>query len=280
MRILVNERDHDIESGQAVGDLRRSFKPDADLMIVNGHPVPSDTQLCEGDQVVLIRRGEIPGPEELESLMVARHGPGIHERVKRARVGVAGCGGLGSAVAIALARTGVGRLRIIDFDVVEPSNLNRQQYFIEQIGRPKVEALADNLSRINPYVQVEQRNVRLTLENSAAIFAGCDVVAECFDDPRAKRDLTLAMRRSLPEVPLVAVSGIAGVGSANSIRSRRAMHNLWLVGDGDTAARAGARVACSARGRGGGSPGEFDPSPAPGRSDQRRDGRRGRQSCR
>jgi len=237
--LRVNERPHRVAPGVTLFQLRDRLKPDADVVILNGFPLAEDRPLAAGDEVVLIRRGEVPSPEELESLMVARHGPGVHARVKAARVGIAGCGGLGSAVAIALARTGVGHLLLVDFDVVEPSNLNRQQFFIDQIGLPKVDALRDNLLRMNPYVRTETRNLRLTARNIPETFAGCHVIAECFDDPTMKRDLTVAVRRGLPTIPLVTVSGIAGYGPADSIRVRRIFRNVWLVGDTETAAAPG-----------------------------------------
>jgi sulfur carrier protein ThiS adenylyltransferase len=142
-------------------------------------------------------------------------------------------------VAVALARSGVGRLLLVDFDVVEPSNLNRQQYFVDQIGMPKVEALAANLARINPYVLCERHAIRLAAADGARVFAGCDVVAECFDNPTAKAELAKAMRKHLPGVPLVAVSGIAGYGPATEIVSRRVLGNHFLVGDGASAAQPG-----------------------------------------
>jgi sulfur carrier protein ThiS adenylyltransferase len=237
--VRVNEREHELPPGTTLWMLRERFKPDADVAIHNGFPCSTDAALAEGDEVALIRRGETPPREELEGLMVARHGPGVHAAVKKARVAVAGCGGLGSAVAIALARTGVGALRLIDFDMVEPSNLNRQQFFIDQLGMLKTRALAENLARINPYVLVETRNERLTRETMAGAMEGCDVVCECFDDPAAKRDLTLAMRAERPETPLVTVSGIAGYGPAGRIGVRRVLGKVWLVGDRETAAAAG-----------------------------------------
>ena len=239
IHIRVNEREVTLDAARTLFELRRELRPDADIVIHNGFPATEDTEVRDGDEVVLIRRGEQPSAEELESLMVARHGPGVHERIKTARVGIAGCGGLGTAVAIALARTRLGALRLVDFDVVEPSNLNRQQFFVDQIGLPKVDALADNLARINPYVVVERCNRRLTRENMAETFADCDAVAECFDDPSAKRDITLAVRARMPKTPLVTVSGIAGFGSSNAIRTRRVFPNVFLVGDGETAAAPG-----------------------------------------
>lgn len=237
--VFVNEQSRRIAPGCTAWQLRDHFKPSADIIIYNGHPIENDIEICDGDRIVLIRRGEVPPADELEALMVARHGPGIHEKMKRARVGIAGCGGLGSAVAITLARLGIGELRLVDFDVVEPSNLNRQQFFVDQIGRMKTDALAENVKRIHPYVKVESIQARLGRNNIAPTFADCDAVAECFDDPVCKRDLAIAIRRDLPRVPLVTVSGIAGTGPADAIRVRKVFANVWLVGDGETEAAPG-----------------------------------------
>ena len=237
--LTVDERARRAPRGTTLFALRDALKPGADVLVVNGFPRTADVELADGDVVALIRRGEIPARDELEALMAARHTPGVHARLKRAAAGIAGCGGLGSAAAIALARVGIGRLRLADFDVVEPSNLNRQQFFVDQIGRPKVEALAENLARINPFVVVETERRRIGRDDAAAVFAGCDVVLECFDDPRAKRDLLLGLRAGAPATPLVAASGVAGFGTANSVRVRRAMENVWVVGDGETAAAPG-----------------------------------------
>lgn len=237
--IKLNESSLEVSTAMTVGKLRAAHKPGADVLIRNGAPCNAADRLQAGDEVVLIRRGEKPSAEQLEALLVARHGPGVHEKVRRAHVGVAGCGGLGSAVAIALARTGVGQLTLVDFDVVEPSNLNRQQFFVDQIGLPKVAALTDNLRRINPYVKVHARQLRLNRENIPDIFSGCLPVAECFDDPAMKRDMTLAMHKRLPDTPLVTVSGIAGYGPANAIGSRRVFGNVFVVGDGESGVRPG-----------------------------------------
>jgi sulfur carrier protein ThiS adenylyltransferase len=239
IHIRLNEQPCAVASDVTPRELAAKHKPGADVVIRNGFPVSADVRLEDGDRVVLIRRGEIPREEELECLLVARHGPGVHEKIRNARVGVAGCGGLGSTVAVALARTGVGRLVLVDFDVVEPSNLNRQQYFVDQIGEYKVDALADNLARINPYVRVERHRRRVGAELVPELFGDCDVVAECFDDPAAKAELASAMRARLPGKPFVAVSGIAGHGPAERIRSRRIFGSSFLIGDGESAARPG-----------------------------------------
>ncbi len=232
MRIYLNEQSCDIEPGTGSDELRRRFKPDADLAILNGFPLEAEQPLQEGDRLVLIRRGEHPSPEELEALLVARHTPGVHARLKRAIVGIAGAGGLGSSIAVALTRSGIGQLIVADFDVVEPSNLNRQQYFVDQIGLAKVEALRVNLARINPYVQVSIFHGRLTPENIPRLFAGVDVMVEAFDRAEQKAMLVETFLNHFPGKPLIAASGMAGYGPSNTIVTRRAASRLTLVGDG------------------------------------------------
>ncbi|RME36339.1 MAG: sulfur carrier protein ThiS adenylyltransferase ThiF [Deltaproteobacteria bacterium] len=235
MNVFVNERAIETDA-ESLFALRDRLKPDADIVICNGFPADTDVPLSDGDRVVLIRRGEIPPVEELEALLMARHTPGVHEKVRNAVVGIAGAGGLGSAVAVALARIGIGALIIADFDIVEPSNLNRQQYFVDQLGRPKVSALADNLKRINPYVRVEPHQVRLTPDNIPAIFAGVDVLVEAFDRADQKAMLLESFRLAFPQKPVVAASGLAGYGPANTVITRRRGENFYLVGDETSAA--------------------------------------------
>jgi sulfur carrier protein ThiS adenylyltransferase len=154
-------------------------------------------------------------------------------------VGIAGAGGLGSAVAVALARVGVGRLVIVDFDVVEPSNLNRQQYFIDQIGLPKVAALAANLQRINPYIAVEPHPVLLDPANIPALFAACSIVVEAFDRADMKAMLVDTVLARMPGVTVIAASGLAGYGPNNDITTRRISSRLYLSGDGTSEAQPG-----------------------------------------
>jgi sulfur carrier protein ThiS adenylyltransferase len=239
MRIKVNEHWHEVPDDTILAVLKQSFKPDADLLICNGFPQTSSAALQDGDEVVLIRRGEIPPPEELEALMMARHTPGVHRKVKAARVGIAGLGGLGASIAIALARVGVGHLVIADFDVVEPSNLNRQQYFIDQIGMPKVEALQANLSRINPYVNVESYNVTLDRENIPRLFATTPIIVEAFDRADMKEMLITTVLDRMPDHVVVAASGLAGYGPNNTIRTERITPNLFIIGDQVSAAGPG-----------------------------------------
>lgn len=231
MRIRINEKPAVIKDGLTLGTVADLHKAGADVLILNGFPAPADTVLHDGDELYLIRRGEVPTEDELESLMASRHTPGVHTRLKQAVVGIAGVGGLGSAVAVALARVGVGRLVVADFDVVEPSNLNRQQYFIDQIGRNKVDALVENLQRINPYVTVEAHCAVLCPDNIPAIFSGCQIVVEAFDRADMKAMLVNKVLESLPQSSVVAASGLAGYGPNNNIATRKVSKRLYLVGD-------------------------------------------------
>ena len=232
MRIFLNEIERDASAGATLFALRDELRPGADLIIVNGYPAAADREVAEGDRIVMIRRGEIPSADELEALMAARHTPGVHARLKRSTVGIAGCGGLGSAVAVALARIGVGRLILADFDIVEPSNLNRQQFFVDQIGLPKVDALKANLARINPYVKVAAFYGRLERDNIPQIFSMVDVLVEAFDVAEQKAMLVESFRAACPERPLIAASGLAGHAASNTVVTRRAGRNFYLVGDG------------------------------------------------
>lgn len=239
MRIQVNENFEDVAAGTTLFSLRDAISPDADIVVRNGAPAKCDIELQEGDQVVLIVRGAVPGRDELENLMMARHTPGVHAAVKNSTVGIAGLGGLGSAIAIALARVGVGKLILADFDVVEPSNLNRQQYFIDQIGMSKTEAITQNLQRINPYVELDTHTVLLTRDNVPEIFKSVDVLVEAFDTPDGKAMLLEVFSTSFPDKQIVMASGLAGFAPGNTVITRKMGKNLTIVGDLVTEAKPG-----------------------------------------
>jgi sulfur carrier protein ThiS adenylyltransferase len=150
----------------------------------------------------------------------------------RSRVGIAGVGGLGSHVAVALVRAGIGRLVLADFDVVEESNLERQCYFRDQIGQFKVTALTVTLKRISPVVEIKDFAVRVTAANLVELFGDVDVMVEALDRADQKSLLVSTFRRSCPAIPLVAASGVAGIGPANRIMTYRAAENLYICGDG------------------------------------------------
>jgi len=148
----------------------------------------------------------------------------------KARVGIAGAGGLGSNCAAALVRSGIGALVVVDFDVVSEANLDRQFYFHDQVGRPKVEALAENLARIDRKVEIEAHNAMLAPSSVCALFSGCDVVVEAFDSAEAKEMLIETVLGAMPGTPVVAASGLAGVGGFGRLRVIR-RDDLTLCGD-------------------------------------------------
>lgn len=173
------------------------------------------------------------------SALIERHGAARQEKFSRGRVAICGLGGLGSRVAELLTRAGVGYLRLIDFDRLEATNLNRQWYFMEQLGRYKAEALADNLRRITPYAELDVHTVRITEDNLASLMADVDVIVEAFDNATCKAMLVNGVREQFPRCHLVAASGMAGFASANAMRVRRLSENFYLCGDGRSAADAG-----------------------------------------
>ena len=179
----------------------------------------------------------IPSQKEWQEALIQRHGADLQERFSAASAAICGLGGLGSNIAIALARAGVGRLRLLDFDRVDITNLHRQQYKAHQIGQYKTEALAENLREMAPYLSIELVTERITEDNLSALLDGVDVVCEAFDDPEAKAMLVNGVLEQFPSVYLVAASGMAGMGTPNTIRTRKITKRFYLCGDGtsDTA---------------------------------------------
>lgn len=168
--------------------------------------------------------------EEIRRSLRARNGEELCQRFAAARVAICGLGGLGSNVAIALARSGVGTLHLIDFDRVDVSNLNRQQYAVGQIGQYKTDALRDILAQIAPQCRVLTDCVRLTEEN-LSLLDDDRLVCECLDNPCAKAMLVNAAVQRQDRI-IVAASGMAGLHDAGLIRTRRLGRQLYLCGDG------------------------------------------------
>ena len=174
----------------------------------------------------------IPTKEEMQRTLEARHGKELQAKFTGSTVAICGLGGLGSNIAVALTRAGVGRLILIDFDKVDISNLHRQQYQADQIGLYKTEALAENLKIIAPYVEIISHAVRITAENFQELLQEADIICEAFDDAEAKAMLVNGVLEQLHTKYLIAASGMAGLGSANSIKTRRVMERFYLCGDG------------------------------------------------
>ena len=172
-----------------------------------------------------------PSKKEWTDALIARHGTELHQRFSSAAVAICGLGGLGSNIAIALARAGIGKLILIDFDRVDITNLHRQQYKANQIGLYKTDALAENLLEISPYTEVQSVTTKISEENVAEILKDADIVCEAFDHAESKAMLVNGVLEKLPHCYLVAASGMAGMDTPNTIKTRKIMKRFYLCGD-------------------------------------------------
>jgi len=177
--------------------------------------------------------------EEYDGVCGQRFGVEIYEKLKKSRVAVAGLGGLGSHIAVMLARSCVGTLHLIDFDIVDISNLNRQEYYIQHIGRPKTECMREKLIEINPFINILADTIRVTKENLEELFKEETIVCEAFDRAEQKAMLVNGILEKLPHIQLISGSGMAGVGDANEIQTKRIFQNFYLCGDGQTDSKEG-----------------------------------------
>ena len=171
---------------------------------------------------------------EMFAALCARHGEKLQRQFADGTVAVCGLGGLGSNIAIALARAGVGHIRIIDFDRVDVSNLNRQQYFPAQLGMYKTDALGDTLREIGLCSEITADCVKLCPENIPELLKDADIICEAFDRADQKAMLVNTVLERLPDKILVAGSGMAGLGTPNAIKTRKIMKNFYLCGDGES----------------------------------------------
>ena len=174
----------------------------------------------------------MPSREEMFAALEMRQGADAVRKLQAATVAVCGLGGLGSNIAISLARAGVGKLILVDFDCVDVTNLHRQQYRANQVGLPKPDALLANLKEIAPYTEFETHFEKLTAENAARIVGGADVICEAFDVAESKATLVNTVLETMREKFLVAASGMAGYGSGNEISTRKVTKRFYVCGDG------------------------------------------------
>ena len=174
---------------------------------------------------------KIPDKSEINNVLSMRHTKEVFEKLKNARVAVAGLGGLGSNIVLMLARAGVGTLHLIDFDEVDLSNLNRQQYFISHLGMYKTDAIKDKISRINPYINVITDCVKVTDDNIDSLFKDDSVICEAFDNPDCKAMLVNHILETRKDAYIVAASGMAGTEKSNTIITRKITDRFYLCGD-------------------------------------------------
>ena len=165
-----------------------------------------------------------------EEDLLKRNVKGISKKLKKTRVCILGLGGLGSNVAVLLARSGIGYLKLVDFDIVEASNLNRQQYRISHIGLKKTEAMKTIIKEINPFVEVETLDIKVDRKNIYSIIGDIEIVVEAFDSAETKA-MTIEELLINKNKIVVSASGMAGLGSANEIVTRKIKDNFYLIGD-------------------------------------------------
>lgn len=173
----------------------------------------------------------IPAKKEMIKAMEERHGAELQKRFSASTVAVCGLGGLGSNIAVSLARAGIGRLILIDFDRVDITNLHRQQYKASQIGRYKTDALCENLKEIAPYIELETHTIYVDEENVPDLLKKADIVCEAFDKAECKAMLVNTVLEKMPDKYLISGSGMAGIGCANSIKTRKVTNHFYLCGD-------------------------------------------------
>ena len=172
--------------------------------------------------------------EILDQAFDARFPKEMKEKLENAHVAIAGLGGLGSNIALMLARSGVGHLLLVDFDVVDVTNLNRQAYGISQVGKEKTQALKELLCEINPYLEYECKCVRVTPENVKELFTGYPIVCEAFDKAEQKAMLVQELLTQFSETVVISGNGMAGFGDANEIQTKKMMRCLYVCGDQKT----------------------------------------------
>lgn len=239
LHITYNGKPLTVPDETLLQQLAHQQLPTASVVILNGFQTAEEQPLLDGDSITVIEKGVMPSADVLEHMMASRHSPHVHARVKQACVGIAGLGGLGSNIAAILARTGVGHLILADFDTVEPSNLNRQNYYISHLGMPKAKATTALLHEINPFIQIEAHQVYIDTSNAVSLFGSCDIVCEAFDNPDCKAELVSTLLSETQNLRIVAGSGMAGYGSCNEIITKRRMSRLYVCGDEKTAAENG-----------------------------------------
>ncbi|WP_448784239.1 sulfur carrier protein ThiS adenylyltransferase ThiF [Blautia sp.] len=177
---------------------------------------------------------ELISKEDLDHAFDARFPKEMQRKLRNAKVAVAGLGGLGSNIAVMLARSGIGKLLLVDFDLVDVTNLNRQMYFIPQLGKPKAEALPELLYQINPYVAYESICVKVTPENVKELFSEYPIVCEAFDAPDQKAMLVRELLIQCPKTTVISGNGMAGYADTNTIKTQQMTKRLYVCGDQST----------------------------------------------
>ncbi|MBF0522134.1 MAG: sulfur carrier protein ThiS adenylyltransferase ThiF [Candidatus Omnitrophica bacterium] len=157
-------------------------------------------------------------------------------QIQSVQVGIGGAGGLGSNVALLLVRTGFKNLEILDSDKVDISNLNRQQYFLKDIGKDKTKVLKRRLLDINPDLQIKIHTIKWSAHNGSKFFKDCSIIVEAFDQVENKHAFVEFYQDKAKTI--VAGNGMAGINSPKPILVKK-LDNIYFVGDNTTDIRHG-----------------------------------------
>lgn len=208
------------------------------VKILDGFAVKNAEFSQKNQNLIFIKKGVMPPKKILKSMIESRNSPLLNNVLKNAIIGVAGLGGLGSNIAIFLARVGVKKLILADFDIVEPSNLNRQNFFVNQIGLYKTKAIKNLISQINPFVEVETFEIYLNEKNVGEIFKDCKIICEAFDNPQSKA-MIANFAPNFGDKKLILASGMAGIYDSNLIKTQKFAKNVYICGDLKNGAKIG-----------------------------------------
>ena len=237
MKIFLNSKTYETKAND-INELKKECKFDGEIIILNGFAINSNEKLKQNSEIYLIKKGENLSDEKLKALMLSRNSPFINQKLQNTRICICGLGGLGSNVAVMLARVGVGELFLIDFDTVDPTNLNRQHYFVEHLWKNKTIALKEQLTQINPFVKVEILNERLNENNVKEILKNEKIICECFDNVPSKI-MMINLASKFSDKKFICASGMAGYESSNLIKTIKFGSNVYICGDQVNGAKPG-----------------------------------------
>lgn len=209
-----------------------SISSDDALWLLNGFAFSDDPLLKENDNLLCVSRTQPPDRATYDAIWTARYGERIYNRLKSSHIPVCGSGGLGSHIAISLARLGIGALTIIDKDVVDITNLGRQAYEMSDLGKPKVEALKNILHRINPFMEVTAVHTTIDESNYDQYLKGHPYIVEAFDSAENKANLTSYVLTHYPDSILIGASGVSGYDHPNTVQTKALLPNYYQTGDG------------------------------------------------
>ncbi|MCQ2079859.1 MAG: sulfur carrier protein ThiS adenylyltransferase ThiF [archaeon] len=229
MKVTLNGKTQNITQ-RTLNQLFTSLYPDCDVAVIDGREARGHVVLKE-NMVIYVGRSP-SGKGDLGEALTARNPAGTRDALKGATVGIAGAGGLGSNIAMMLARAGIGGITVADFDSIDLSNLNRQNFTVHDRGHLKVEALERHLLEVSPSIRVKTFPERLEPSSIPKVFSGCDVIVEAFDDAEAKAMILDTVADRMPDIPLVCGSGMAGMTDPSDMVTRRLSDRIYVCGDG------------------------------------------------